>query len=64
MANNKADSYGPALNSVGGGWYAMERTDDFIRVFFWPRDDTSVPSEVANGSTDIDTDSWVRHHLL
>ena len=37
----------------------MERTDDFIRVFFWARDDTTVPNEVANGSSDIDTDSWV-----
>ena len=37
----------------------MERTDDFIRVFFWARDDTTVPNEVANGNSGIDTDSWV-----
>lgn len=56
----KANNYGPALNSVGGGWYAMERTADFIRVFFWARNDVSVPAEVANGGAGINTDTWVR----
>ncbi|CAL1706273.1 unnamed protein product [Somion occarium] len=26
-----ADSYGPAFNAIGGGWYAMERTTTFIK---------------------------------
>ena len=59
VASGKANSYGPSFNAAGGGWYAMERTDTFIRVFFWARDDTTVPNEVANGNSNIDTDSWV-----
>ncbi|OBZ73025.1 putative glycosidase C21B10.07 [Grifola frondosa] len=53
-----ANSYGPSFNSAGGGWYAMERTMSFIRVWFWSRNDGSVPSDVANGATTIDTDNW------
>ena len=60
VQTNKASNYGPALNSVGGGFYAMERTSDFIRVFFWARNDGSVPAEVANGGSSINTDTWVR----
>ncbi|THH11275.1 hypothetical protein EW145_g754 [Phellinidium pouzarii] len=59
VQNNKANNYGPSFNSAGGGWYAMERTTSFIRVFFWSRGDTSVPTEVANGASSIDTDNWV-----
>jgi len=38
----------------------MERTDDFIRVWFWARDDVSVPIEVKNGAYILDTSDWVR----
>ncbi|EIN09353.1 glycoside hydrolase family 16 protein [Punctularia strigosozonata HHB-11173 SS5] len=51
-------SYGPAFNGAGGGWYAMERTSSSIKVWFWSRLDTSVPAEVKNGATSIDTSSW------
>ncbi|KAJ3531983.1 hypothetical protein NM688_g7492 [Phlebia brevispora] len=51
------NSYGPPFNENGGGWYAMERTDDFIRVWFFPRDG-DVPSDVSNSSSTIDTDNW------
>ncbi|EMD36050.1 glycoside hydrolase family 16 protein [Gelatoporia subvermispora B] len=53
-----SNSYGPAFNSAGGGWYAMERTSSFIKVWFWSRNDGSVPSDVKNGDTSIDTDNW------
>ncbi|KAI5122192.1 hypothetical protein M0805_007089 [Coniferiporia weirii] len=56
--NNKANNYGPDFNSAGGGWYAMERTTSFIRVFFWSRGDSSVPSGVSGGTSSIDTDNW------
>lgn len=36
----------------------MERTTDFIKVWFWARNDNSVPSDVK-GSTAVDTDNWV-----
>ncbi|KAG8896343.1 hypothetical protein FRB99_008929, partial [Tulasnella sp. 403] len=42
--------FGPPLNAVGGGWYAMERSASFISVWFWSRNDTSVPDEVRNAA--------------
>jgi len=40
-------SYGAPFNAVGGGWYAMARTaQDGIRVWFWARNDLTVPPEV------------------
>jgi hypothetical protein len=41
-------SFGSAFNAAGGGWFAMRRTKrDGIAVWFWPRDDPSVPVEIA-----------------
>jgi hypothetical protein len=39
--------------------YAVERTDSFIKVWFWARKDGLVPADVANGSSSVDTDNWV-----
>ncbi|KZS86937.1 endo-1,3(4)-beta-glucanase-like protein [Sistotremastrum niveocremeum HHB9708] len=55
---DKANSYGPSFNNIGGGYYAMERTPDFIRMWFWPRNDTSAPIDMKTGKLVIDTDSW------
>jgi hypothetical protein len=47
--------------------YALERTDSFIKVWFWGRDSDSTPAEVANGEDSedsIDTDNWVRRMLF
>jgi len=55
---NTAVSYGPSFNQNGGGWYAVERTDSFIKVWFWARNDTSIPADVADGWWFVDTDSW------
>ncbi|VDC00844.1 unnamed protein product [Peniophora sp. CBMAI 1063] len=52
------NSYGPAFNANGGGWYAMERTDTFVKVWFWQRTDTSVPADVKHGAGSIDTGKW------
>lgn len=52
------DSYGPNFNENGGGWYAMERTTDFIQIWFWARNDASVPFDVSSGPAQIDTDTW------
>ncbi|KAJ3909301.1 endo-1,3(4)-beta-glucanase-like protein [Lentinula edodes] len=52
-----ARSFGPTFNSNGGGWYAMELTDDFVKIWFRARG-TSVPSDVSGGSSTIDTDNW------
>ncbi len=67
-------SYGPTFNSRGGGWYvqevtresayiffpryALERTDAFIKVWFWSRTATNVPADVLNGAASVNTDGW------
>ncbi|RDX40067.1 laminarinase [Lentinus brumalis] len=53
-----SNSYGSAFNSAGGGWYAMERTNSFIKIWFWSRNSGSVPSDVKNGATTINTSNW------
>ncbi|KAJ2916095.1 hypothetical protein MD484_g4332, partial [Candolleomyces efflorescens] len=53
-----ADSYGPPLNRIGGGWFAVERNDQFIKVWFWPRNSGSVPPDVRDGGVAIVTDNW------
>lgn len=42
--------------------YAVERTNSFINVWFWARDDESVPSDVADGWWFVDTDNWVSNN--
>ncbi|KAF7366964.1 putative glycosidase C21B10.07 [Mycena sanguinolenta] len=51
-------SYGPTFNANGGGWYAMERTNGFISVWFWSRNDPTVPADVRAGGSTVDTDNW------
>ena len=53
-----ANSYGPSFNANGGGWYAMERTDSFIKVWFWPRGAADVPIGVSEGHDDVDPANW------
>ncbi|TFK24816.1 glycoside hydrolase family 16 protein [Coprinopsis marcescibilis] len=53
-----ANSFGPSFNSIGGGWFAMERSNSFIKVWFWPRNSGSVPSNVRNGGQTVNTDGW------
>lgn len=64
MQNNKANNYGPGFNNNGGGWYAVERTSTFIQVFFWARNDGSVPAEVKNGAGSVNTSNWVSSGFL
>ncbi|KAI0260952.1 2 beta-glucan [Gloeopeniophorella convolvens] len=52
-----ANNYGPAFNNNGGGFYAMERTGSFVKVWFWARNG-NVPSDVASGSGSVNTDNW------
>ncbi|KAF9469590.1 laminarinase [Collybia nuda] len=55
---NSAQSYGPTFNNNGGGWYVVERNNNFIKVWFWARNDGSVPSDVKNGASSVNTDAW------
>lgn len=54
------DSYGPAFNTAGGGFYVMERTTTFIKVWFWTRNAPDVPADVRNGAPTLNTDTFVR----
>ena len=60
VQNNKANNYGPAFNSAGGGWYVLWRTPDFMNVYFWSRNDPTVPADVANDMTTVTPTNWVR----
>jgi hypothetical protein len=42
--------------------YALERTHDFIKVWFWSRNNKSVPDDVKNGASSVETDGWVCNH--
>jgi hypothetical protein len=52
-------SFGPSFNANGGGWYAMERSPSEVKVWFWSRAASNVPSDVKNGATTINTNGWV-----
>jgi len=54
----RGNSYGPSFNDNRGGWFAIERTESFIKTWFWPRNG-NPPVEVQNGHGQINTDTWV-----
>ena len=47
-----------SVNSVGGGWYVVERTDESVKIWFWAKNGTPPP-EVQNAANTIETDTWV-----
>ncbi|KAF9518751.1 glycoside hydrolase family 16 protein [Hydnum rufescens UP504] len=59
IKSTSQNSFGPAFNSIGGGWYAMERTNRTISIWFWPRHSPNVPRDVKSGtSTTVRTQGW------
>ncbi|KAG9076025.1 hypothetical protein FRC06_009755, partial [Ceratobasidium sp. 370] len=52
------NSYGPSFNANGGGWYAMERTTSYIKIWFWSRNSGNTPASVKSGSSSVDTSGW------
>ncbi|KAF9232412.1 glycoside hydrolase family 16 protein [Melanogaster broomeanus] len=58
VASTDASSYGPPFNNAGGGWYAIERTSSFIKIYFWERGSSSVPSDVSHPGHSVDTSNW------
>lgn len=46
-------SYGTSFNKQGGGVYAMEWTEQYLKIWFFPRD--SIPSSITNGDPDVST---------
>ncbi|KAF8319716.1 hypothetical protein DL93DRAFT_110943 [Clavulina sp. PMI_390] len=55
VKSTNSNSYGPSFNNNGGGWYAMERTSTYIKVWFWPRNSANVPAGVKNGGSNLNT---------
>jgi hypothetical protein len=48
--SNTPNSYGLGFNANGGGVYATEWTDQYIKTWFFPRN--SIPTDITNGSPD------------
>lgn len=57
IRNSDAKGFGPAFNANGGGYYAMERTNSAISVWFWERSG-SVPSDISTHGSTVDTSNW------
>ncbi|KZV88447.1 hypothetical protein EXIGLDRAFT_678944 [Exidia glandulosa HHB12029] len=55
---SSAASYGPSFNAAGGGWYALERTDAAIKIWFWGRHAHDVPLEVKQGAQVVHPNEW------
>ncbi|KAL4250126.1 Glycosyl Hydrolase Family 16 [Abortiporus biennis] len=55
---SSTDSFGREFNANGGGWYALERTPDDIRIWFWSRPDPSTPTAISSEAFTIDTSLW------
>lgn len=37
----------------------MERTSDEVKVWFWSRQDSTVPGDVQSGADEVNTNNWV-----
>ncbi|TRM66551.1 concanavalin A-like lectin/glucanase domain-containing protein [Schizophyllum amplum] len=57
------DSYGPAFNANGGGWFVAERNSAGISVWFWARNDATVPLDVKERHNVVITETWVSENL-
>ncbi|TEB31638.1 hypothetical protein FA13DRAFT_1732501 [Coprinellus micaceus] len=55
---SKPNSYGPDFNKNGGGWLAVERNNQFIKTWFWPRDSQDVPRDVRRFGPRVNPDNW------
>lgn len=58
VATDSPRSFGPKFNSAGGGWYATERTEDRLSVWFWSRADSQVPEDVRNNTGSVSPSQW------
>ena len=58
VTSNDASSYGPTFNAAGGGFYAMERSERGVKVWFWPRHAKHIPHDIRTGAYEVNTDHW------
>ncbi|KAL4249522.1 Glycosyl Hydrolase Family 16 [Abortiporus biennis] len=55
---DNTNSYGSEFNRQGGGWYAVSRTRaKGVQIWFWSRNDPTVPNEVRDASFPLQTDN-------
>ncbi|KAH6908023.1 glycoside hydrolase family 16 protein [Coprinopsis sp. MPI-PUGE-AT-0042] len=57
-------SFGPSFNQAGGGWFAMERSNSAISVWFWPRNSEYVPTDVKSGASSVNPAGWGKPSAL
>ncbi|WVW81993.1 hypothetical protein I302_103998 [Kwoniella bestiolae CBS 10118] len=57
VKDRRPDSFGPAFNKDQGGWYAMQRSNSGIKMWFWSRD-SQVPPDVKTGPANVDPSKW------
>ncbi|KZT60282.1 glycoside hydrolase family 16 protein [Calocera cornea HHB12733] len=58
VMSSASASAGSGFNSIGGGWYAMERAASSISVWFWPRNSATVPAAVKAGARTVSTKTF------
>ena len=58
VSSNSNKSFGPNFNKNGGGWYATERTESSIKVWFFARDDSNAPDDVREHTGSVNPDNW------
>ncbi|KAL9110765.1 MAG: hypothetical protein Q9227_004757 [Pyrenula ochraceoflavens] len=58
ISDNTPGNFGPAFNAAGGGIYAMEWTSQAIKVWFFGRNDTQIPSDLASTSSQPNPSQW------
>lgn len=57
--SNGPASFGPDFNEEGGGWFAVERTNQYISVWYWASWDVfGTPIDIRWGSPMVDTSLW------
>ncbi|CEJ62267.1 hypothetical protein PMG11_10770 [Penicillium brasilianum] len=51
VIEGQTGSYGTSFNKQGGGIYAMQWTEQFVKIWFFPR--ASIPTSITNGAPDV-----------
>ncbi|KAF8894125.1 concanavalin A-like lectin/glucanase domain-containing protein [Infundibulicybe gibba] len=57
---SKPNSFGSGFNACGGGWFVMQKSrTQGISVWFWPRNDLTVPQSISGGADTLSPpSSW------
>ncbi|KAJ5123761.1 hypothetical protein N7448_009858 [Penicillium atrosanguineum] len=53
VIEGQTGSYGTSFNKQNGGVYAMEWTDKYLKIWFFPRG--SIPASITSGNPDVST---------